>query len=521
MKVRGLCGLGLLLAVLAGCSVSVDDAVPTQGTADRAPAESGSRSGVNPESLLESAMEVLRSTRPGPDTYHLAADRLNHYFRTRPAAERAQFALPEVVERDLNARLVPELMDRVRRAEFDAEDAIYVAGLVMLKAVADRVAADEHDALTIATRLFDWVIRSLPQSLLDARREVPIPLLHALVGGHARGGERAWAFIELLHQQYIDACVLAVEVKGQEGQSRWVPWCVGVVVDESLYLFDPWRLTVLADRDGRPLTLEAVRKDPAVLERLSEAMGGNYPATTGNIQRVLAWVGGRPECWAPRMRHLESRLAGQYQVVLTMDLPKLVSKIRAAGGEAIGQIELWPLPNDAVVAARTREGQRLIARLLGPLALPAVQEARLLHLYGELARARDLYLELREPKVRLPELPPEAEALRQTVREYATFFMGQLKADEGDWKVAHSWFTRSYLKKYGDGGIWSGAAYLAAGLCLEHLDRLDEAVQWYEQPQVRKLVPELAARAAILKARQESARQPSDDETKANRPSSD
>ncbi len=502
MKAHSLCCLGAgILLLVTGCSVSVDQAVPGDQAANNSTQPSASRSGVDPESLLESAMEVLRSTRPGPDTYRLAADRLNHYFRTRPAEERAQYALPDVVQRDLEARLVPQLMKRVTAEEFDAEDAIYVAGLVMLKAVSDRVVGDEHDGLTMASRLFDWVVRSLPATAFDTGRQIPIPLLHALVAGHARADERAWAFIELLHQQYIDACVLGVEVKQEDGSTRRVPWCVAVAIDQQLYLFDPWRLVALEDPNGRPLTLAQVREQPRVLALLAEATGGTYPATTSNIDQLVAWVGGRPECWAPRMKHLEARLAGQYQVVLTMDLPKLVNTIRSAGGESIGQIELWPLPNNAVVAAASPDGQRLIARLLGPLALPAVQEARLLHLFGKLDRARDLYLELREPKVRLPELPPDAEALRQTVREYATFFMGQLKADEGDWKVAHSWFTRSYLQKYGDGGIWAGPSYLAAGICLEHQGQLSEAIQWYEGEQARKLMPELAVRAAVLRHR--------------------
>ncbi len=494
-----LSALGAFL-LLSGCNIRVEDTLDDGGTSASGGTTGGQQGdeGVDPETLLTSAIEVLSGARRGPDVYRLAADRLNYYFRTRPPSERQKYAVPAAVVDELRQRLRPQLLARVTRSQFDAADGLYIGTQIILRRVVEKVAAGKQ-GIQVAEALFEWTIRSAPTLKADRERDSVAPLFYVLMAGHGTGTERAWLLHDMLMQMGIPACVLAVPV-GEDDQAELVPWCVGVVVDSRMYLFDVWRLIPLHLPNGQLASLTDLANNPRLLEEL-QSVGDDYPPVSENLDQIVAWIGTSPECWSTRMRHLEARLAGAHKVRLTLDMPSLVEAVRTAGGAAIASVELWPAPNEAVLTLRTRTGQEMLMELLGPASLPPVQEARLYHLLGDYDTARQQYLDLREPPELKGKLPEQFERLRQVVREYATYAIAQLKADEGDWRIALNWFTRSYLQRYGKQATWAPGAYVAAGICLEHMGETKRAAQWYEQADAQAAVPELTYRLRWLRHR--------------------
>lgn len=488
--------LGILLL---GCNVRVEDALKSEsGDGDSAASlkSTNPEQKVDPETLLTSAVEVLLSPRRGPDVYRLAADRINYYFRTRPEGERAEYGPPGVVLDELRQRLPRELYVRVSSDQFDAGDGLYLGTQLILRRIVDFVVGDRRgfDALEL---LFDWTVRSVPTLRADRERTEVVPLFYTLMGSHGTAVERAWLFHDLVMQLGMPACVLSVPAdEGGEAE----PWCVGVVLDSEMYLFDSWRLTPILLPDGTPATLSAIAGQPEVLKKLAE-LDGDYPDVANHLNDLVAWIGTTPECWSARIRHLEARLAGPYRARLSLDMPSLVQAVRDAGRGHIASVELWPAPNEAALTVRSRSGQALVMQVLGPAAFVPVQEARLHHLLGDFDAARQQYLDLREPVELQGQLPPEAEQLRQAVREFATYAMAQLKSDEGDWAIAREWLTRSYLGRYGKDAPWAPGAYTSIGQCLERQGKHQEAVTWYLQPEALERVPELVYRATAIRWR--------------------
>ena len=143
---------------------------------------------------------------------------------------------------------------------------------------------DAIDDLERAKSLFDWTVRNIQLEPDDPNRIPRFPW-ETLLYGQGTASERAWVFILLLRQLDIDAAVLAVdegrgardegreekgEKRGEKGEGKdnknapgpekatenkknapgprsggekaeknLQPWCVGVLIEGNVYLFDP------------------------------------------------------------------------------------------------------------------------------------------------------------------------------------------------------------------------------------------------------------------------------------------
>ncbi len=119
--------------------------------------------------------------------------------------------------------------------------------------------APRHQPLDRAAAF--WTIWTGPRASLTGRcRNIQIEAdwpdrtpqfpWETLLFGRGTAAERAWVFILLLRQLDIDAAMLAIDaapakqglgtsVPSQKGEQPLRPWCVGVLVEGEVYLFDP------------------------------------------------------------------------------------------------------------------------------------------------------------------------------------------------------------------------------------------------------------------------------------------
>jgi hypothetical protein len=161
----------------------------------------------------------------------------------------------------------------------------------------------------------------------------------------------------LARQQGIDTALIALADKdGKPTQT----WCLGVLSQGKLYLFEPTLgLPIPApggvhrDEAGRlqiePATLAQVAADDALLRQL-DLPERPYPVKSSQIQRVVAQVEGSPAYLSQRMKLIESQLAGDDRVVLSVDASAQAERFKACG-HVVGA-ELWDVPYRTLLQER-------------------------------------------------------------------------------------------------------------------------------------------------------------------------
>jgi len=352
---------------------------------------------------------------------------------------------------------------------------------------------------------------------------------------------RARVFILLCRQQEIDAVMLEFSRDRSRPVGRHAPpqpALAAVLIADELYLFDTELGLPIAGPGGRGVaTLQQAQADPAVLRFLDLTAEFPYWVAADDLKDAVAAIDAAPSCLSQRMRVVEKRLSGDKKMVLTVSLSSLDKRLRQCKG--IGGVRLWAVPYRAIqydhrlrrvseaasraMASKDREGLKLLATAYEPAAVAAKQRdlmlfqelsylwrARLLHFRGQFNRkdetlgARDYYLDCRQsdkeirafatdPKAHaamlaagaLPEDPAaRAAAIKmQTalivrMKQSATYWLGLVAYDAGQWDTAVDFFLTRTLKVDPKGPFAHGARYNLART-YEQLGRFDEAVDLY------------------------------------------
>ena len=354
--------------------------------------------------------DSLAMTWPQPDMLRQVVDRLNQWLASQEPPADWQLD-PLVAQLPPSLRKLPPLEDAAAW-EFSSYDGFMLEEAVWLSNLSDWARGKTLDDLDRARKLFDWTVRNI-QLDPDAVERTRLLPREVLLLGHGSAMERAWVFILLARQQGLDAAVLALD-KGtgrpkagvQEGKDAPAapvpladlqPWCVAVLVDGKLYLFDPRRgLPVPApgpiavDRGGQldihPATLAQVAADDRLLRRLDVDPAHPLPIKAADLKHVVLLVEGSPQYLAKRMKLLESRLAGKQRMVLTARPAAQARRlVQAAGGKATAQI--WALPYDTLQRRWRLSPQEIVPQLLALLPFYAYTSSpllrgRVLHLKG-------------------------------------------------------------------------------------------------------------------------------------------
>jgi tetratricopeptide (TPR) repeat protein len=397
--------------------------------------------------------------------------------------------------------------------------------------------------LGVAYRLFDWVMRNIQTEPTVTSADGLIynqrMAWEALLLGRGDVLLKSRIFILLARQRGIPVVMLAVDQDDQDA----TPWLPAAWINQQLYLFDmELGLPVPADGESGIATLARAVDNPALLESL--VTGDGYRVGSEDLKRIVALIDATPEYLSQRMKLVELALTAENKMKLTCRPSILSKELRRDKG--ITNVGLWPLPYDSIQA-------RLSLRN-NPAALAAIQRetsvlagqtpiarGRLQHFRGELASspsvegAKKLYMQSRMSDEQIAalgnadeqlrvllqarELPtdPQARArLAETlqnqmrnVKEMASYWLGILAFEQGQYEVAANFFDKRVIKPFPKGQYHSGAIY-NLGRTFERWGRgdaetepdtslLTQAIEAYESIGNVALAPTCQLRAARLK----------------------
>jgi hypothetical protein len=469
--------------------------------------------------LLESAIQLLQSTKRGPAAHQIAAHRLNQYLAKLRSGGAAPIPpLSSGIKSALAGRLTTQQLQLIEAEQFDRPDSIHVEGCFLLRDAARQAVADKQGNLEKALAVFDWVVRNIQIIPLEESAAIPLSPPMVLLVGRGNEAERAWTFMELLRQAEIESAMVAYTEKSPDGKSTaLMPWVPAALWDDSLYLFDTTIGLPVPGPGNQPVaTLKQVLDDASLLDQLDIDPERPYRMNRDRLNRHLVLLESTPTYWAPRMRFLQENLSDKERAVLWSDLLALTGQVRSATSDDTPQ-DLWLLPRTAHEMNFTKEfNDKLLGSRESPIgALTLYQffscsEARTSHLHSNWAEAIPLYMSNRIPfqqwiaaernQVGIRAVIANAAGAEHTkqeimqevamkvvsvapdlyasIREDCTYFLGTAKFEQHDYKAATSWMARSYLEKYPEGRWVSGARY-HLGRCAEAQNDIETAVQFY------------------------------------------
>jgi hypothetical protein len=373
--------------------------------------------------------------------------------------------------------------------------------------IADAVRGDAVDDLEVALKLFEWTVRSL--AIVGDPPMVPTAAApgtrwflpgEILLSGRASGPQRSWIFIELLRQSGIDAVMLATD-DAATGMLR--PWAPAAIIGGEAHLFEPTYGMPIPGRDGRGVaTVRDAADDAAVLASLS-LPDRPYPVKAADAATLSVLVAADPRSLSKRMAVLDRDCRTRHGMRLAVDADAVGRRAVAALPNADARVELWEFPwetalrrrSDAAVEAAVRRelaplavtftetgrGDRDAGRQVRPLFRARVREFR-----GDLdgpEGAKAAYLAARPSRSVIQEAvrraPPEqselVERLYRQMKEDATYWLGVVTLEEGEYQAAVDYLGRMTLEAAPD-SRWTDAARANLGRALEALGKTEEAV---------------------------------------------
>ncbi|MBB3210063.1 tetratricopeptide (TPR) repeat protein [Rhodopirellula rubra] len=392
------------------------------------------------------------------------------------------------------------------------------------------------DRLQTAMRLFDWTVRNiaLEPETLQPPTGLQIPPMppgipfegpgfrqsdyQTLWRGRGDWLQRCGVFTQLCMQAGIPAAVLATQ---SDETGRRTPWCVGVLVGEQIYLFEPrLGLPIPGPNQTGVATLAQARKDASVMRRLDVAGYFDYPLSRSDISQSVALLNVHAETLAPRMKLLESGLTGDRRMTLWVDANDWAEKFDAVPG--IAGARIWEIPTINEIYARGMElvAERDPAFAFWYRARFAVMESndssannlakgRWKHLTGQFvddeiegeSGARTRYLEQRAPEFEIDDLrinvelqkqyglrrelgvePAQYDAQLRQMQDFmrlgkrtATYWLALVQYDDGRFETAHNWFTKRVLDQ-DQRSYWEGGAVYNAARSSEAAGDIESAI---------------------------------------------
>ncbi len=300
--------------------------------------------------------DPVQSIWPEPETLRQVVDRLNQWARVQQ--QPADWKLdPMIAGLPKSLGELPQVKN-LAAVEFSQFDGFELQEAVWLRDISHWARGDVLDDLDRARSLFDWTVRNIQ---LEADRPNRIPQFpwETLLLGRGTASERAWTFILLLRQIDIDAAMLVVDGgRGKDdAKNSPRPWCVGVLIEGNVYLFDPRLGLPIPAADGvsldgvgqlsiRPATLAQAATDEKILQRLDADDQHKYGVKASDLKRVTVLLEASPMYLARRMKLLESRLAGPRKMVLSTSAEANAKRWKSV--KHVADARLWTLPYETL-----------------------------------------------------------------------------------------------------------------------------------------------------------------------------
>lgn len=396
----------------------------------------------------------------------------------------------------------------------------------------------EIERLRTASRLFDWTVRNICyEPNVSTEPLPPAPPMSmgmtfqgagyrqtdylTLMRGTGDALQRAGVFTQLCRQAGIDAFVLGLAPKS-DGASE--PWCVGVLIGDDVYLFEPDLGIFVPGPDQTGIaTLAEARSDASVLRRLNVAGFFDYPLSKENVQQCIAILNVVPEALSDRMKLLQSGLAGDRRMVTHVDVDEVAKRIDAVKG--IAGVRLWDVPiladfyiQDMQLAAERDPLFSFWYNSRWAILESPIDNARQLalgrwrHLHGDFDNdadenpgARVLYLSQRSPEFEIEDLRidvdlqkaygirrglgvdptvydrqvQQVQGMMRQGKRVATYWISLIHYDDVRYDTAETWLTKRVL---GDEQLsfWEPSARYNLARTEERLGNTDRAVELYK-----------------------------------------
>jgi len=459
-----------------------------------------------------------------------------------PAAQPldAKTAIAVFLELAMRLEMLVQQMSYFSGMESLAFPAIDIANLqeaVLVRDLSRWARGEDADDVSRAKRLFDWTIRNIQ---LEAERierdgKVAIHVMQTpwetLFYGRGTATERAWVFLLLARQQGLDAAVLALAPGSDAQQSPGRAWAVGVLSEGSVYVFDPGLGLPIPARNGRkldesgqldvqPATLAELAADGGLLRQMDAGRDHPYPVKSSDLKKVVALLDASPWWLTPRMRLVESRLAGDDRMVLCISPAAQAERWKAA--KAVAEVRLWTVAyetlfqrirlgsefanwegammapfraavpsrspaapqqseqqqvpifaenNPELAAKLTRSRQGASSERSEPAPTAPLRVGRLLHLKGQFLgapSATSCYQMVRLPDSQLAELGGADNSLVANLRrakQHATYWLGLLALEQQNYRSARDYLAARTLEATPRSSWFPGAKYNLGRVC--------------------------------------------------------
>ena len=404
------------------------------------------------------------------------------------------------------------------------------------------IGEDAASQLATAQRLFDWTVRNVqlkempslarrpkgvvgpkqakedsPPELPDKQKNIPGPgerflTWESLLAGRGDAIDRARIFILLLRQVGIPAVMLALE-DDQFIEPR--PWLPAALIAGKLYLFDmQLGLPVFGPGEGGIASLEQVIADPSLLRSLDVEPEHLYPVSDRDLGRVVAWIDAAPRALSRRMQIVQNQLTGESRMDLFVSPSQLAEQLQKCDG--VKKIQIWELPfeqhrlrqnwaDDKVAAAVVEREMFFVAQPFFVSSPNPLMQGRVLQLEGtfdsdgQRKGAKQFFMDARPPDLFIRKLSTDSALQRQvnvdkmtpaqlrssigllvTRKQAASYWLGLVFYESGDFQVAVDYFNKLTLEAYPD-GPWTAGARFNLARSHEMLGDFQRARQLYEQ----------------------------------------
>ncbi len=451
---------------------------------------------------------------PETEMLRQIVDRLNQWIRPqRPSADWKPAPMIASLPKPLAD--LPQVKN-LGQMEFTRFDGYALQEAAWLRDVSLWARGEKLDDLERAKSLFDWTVRNI-QIEPESPERIPLFPWETLLFGRGTATERAWVFILLLRQLDIDAALLALDDKQGLGTSVPSgpsepgkpnspekptdnpprPWCVGVLIEGKVYLFDPLLGLPIPAPDGvardetgqltiRPATLAEVRSDNKLLERMNAGPSRVYGVQASDLGGVTALLEASPPYLARCMKMLESRLAGDRKMVLTTSPSAAARRWTEAAG--LADVRLWQHPFQTLLRRSNLDRRQVQARLLAMLqfhVIPAapLSRGRILYLKGRLVGddgAMQYYQAARpsNAELRASSIAQIEKLMLLRGKQDATYWCGLIAYQRGDYEAAVDYFMKRTLEAY-PGGPWTGGGRYNLARAYEASGRTERAILMY------------------------------------------
>lgn len=518
-----------------------------------APAPSGSGSGAKAteqwrEELFDYAINNVSRLEQFGTSEMLAqiVQRLNQWVETQqPPPDWKPDAMVQRLPESLRELATSEKLEAM---EFPLSDALFLRSAVWFRDASNWARGESLKDVERATELFDWTVRNVQ---LQSAPEAPVGqpgrirqfAWEALLMGNGLAMERAWVFVELLRQQQIDAVILKLPVQGAGGENAEgedaesggvanaekdraderparkkarIPWAVGALIDDQIYLFEPALGLPIPAADGiavddegrirvQPATLAEVIADPSLLRQLDLDEKVEYPVDAEMLSAgVEASIAVTPEMLSRRMALVQSKLVGENRMVLIASPEKLAERLKRF--EGIDDVSLWPRPFESMLQRQNLDKRQVQQKVASLMPFQTGQNAplwkgRVLHIKGRLSGADGAthYYQLARPadaQLAAAELQSIEKIVYQQAKQRASYWLGLVSYEIGNSRSAIDYFATRTLEAT-PGGPWTPGAQYNLGRTYERNGQTEAAMEQYQE----MLGPGAARLGARLRAK--------------------